>query len=173
MRLRDKKIAIFIEDIYEDLEFWYPYYRMREEGAAVTVIGSGKQNYSGKNGVPARQDIGIGDAAAEDFDALIIPGGYSPDRMRRTPAMVEFVRKMDEQGKIVAAICHAGWLLASASVVNGRRVTSFFSIKDDMINAGADWVDKEVVQAENIITSRQPDDLPAFCRAIIESVGSV
>ncbi|NIR46910.1 type 1 glutamine amidotransferase [candidate division KSB1 bacterium] len=167
MRLKGKKIAIFIEDIYEDLEFWYPYYRMKEDGAEVTIVGSTKESYSGKNGVPAKADIKINDAKTGDFDALIIPGGYAPDRMRRASAMVEFVKAMHEEGKVIAAICHAGWMLISADVLNGKKVTSFFSIKDDMINAGANWVDEEVVRDGNLVTSRKPDDLPAFCQAII------
>lgn len=170
MRLKGKKIAIFVEDYYEDLEFWYPYYRMKEEGAEVTVIGSGKGDYKGKNGVPAREDISIKEAKSADFDALIIPGGYSPDHMRRHKSMVDFVSQMNSHSKIIAAICHAGWMLISAGAVNGRRATSYFSIKDDMKNAGAEWVDEEVVRDGNIITSRQPADLPAFCRAIIGSL---
>jgi len=170
MRLKNKKIAMFIEDIFEDLEFWYPYYRMKEEGAIVTVIGSGKESYTGKNGVPAKQDISIKDAKVGEFDALIIPGGYAPDKMRRMPEMIDFVAKMNQEDKPIAAICHAGWMLASAKILNGKRATSFFAIKDDMVNAGAMWIDEEVVQAGNLITSRTPGDLPAFCRAIIGSL---
>lgn len=170
MRLKDKKIAIFIEDIYEDTEFWYPYYRMKEEGAEVAIIGPEIKSYKGKNGVPAKADKTVHDVRAADFDALIIPGGYSPDRMRRVPAMVEFVKAMNDRGKVIAAICHAGWMLVSADVLQKRRVTSFFSIKDDMVNAGASWVDEEAVIDGNLITSRNPGDLPAFCKAIISSL---
>ena len=167
--LKEKKIALFVADMYEDLEFWYPYYRMKEEGAEVTVIGPEAVDYRGKHGVPAKADHSILSVKPKGFDALIIPGGYAPDHMRRSPAMVNFVRQMHEQGKPVAAICHAGWMLASADIIRGRKVTSFHSIKDDMIHAGAEWVDQEVVEDARIITSRRPGDLPAFCRTIIAS----
>lgn len=167
MRLKGKKIAMFVEDIYEDLEFWYPYYRMKEEGAKVTIIGSKKDAYTGKNGITVKANALIEEVKRDDYAALIIPGGYAPDHMRRTPAMVAFVKQMHLEGKVIAAICHAGWLLTSAGIVEGRKMTSFFSIKDDMVNAGAEWVDEEVVRTDNLITSRQPGDLPAFCRTII------
>jgi len=170
MRLQGKHIAMFIADIYEDLEFWYPYYRMKEEGAEVTIIGSGKKSYTGKNGVPAQQDIAISEADPGKFDALIIPGGYAPDRMRRQPAMVDFIKKIDQEGKVIAAICHAAWMLVSANVLKDKQATSFFSIKDDVVNAGAVWVDEEVVTSGNLITSRKPDDLPSFCRVIIDAL---
>ena len=170
MRLKNKKIAIFIADLYEDLEFWYPYFRLKEEGVEVTVIGPTAESFRGKHGLPARADKAIDDVAAGDFDALVIPGGYSPDHMRRKPEMVEFVRAMVKEAKPVAAICHAGWMLASADVLKDRKVTSFYSIKDDLVNAGATWVDREVVNDGGIITSRNPNDLPAYCRAIIEAV---
>lgn len=170
MRLKNKKIAIFIEDYYEDTEFWYPYYRLKEESAEVVVIGPEIKSYKGKKGLPAKSDKTIHDVQATDFDALIIPGGYSPDRMRRIPEMIEFVKKMDERKKVIAAICHGPWMLASAKIINGKKMTSFFSIKDDMVHAGADWTDEEVVKDGNIITSRKPDDLPAFCKVIINSL---
>lgn len=169
-RLKGKKIALFVEDLYEDLEFWYPYYRMKEEGAEVTVIGPKQATFKGKHGLPARADVAIDAVSPKDFDALIIPGGYSPDRMRRSQAMVAFEKQIHQDGKIVAAICHAAWMLASAGLAQGRKMTSFFSIKDDLVNAGADWVDQEVVFDDNIITSRNPDDLPAFCQAIIKAL---
>ena len=122
--------------------------------------------------MPAKSDKKIGDTKTNDYDALIVPGGYSPDLMRRHKKMVAFVKKMNEEEKIIAAICHAGWLLASANIIKGKKLTSFFSIKDDMINAGADWIDEEVVKDGNIITSRNPNDLPAFCTTIIETLSS-
>jgi protease I len=143
---------------------------MTEEGAEVTVIGSKAGSFSGKNGIPGKSDIAITEAKADDYDALIIPGGYSPDHMRRIPAMVEFVKKMNEGGKVIAAICHAGWMLASAGIVDGKKLTSFFSIKDDLVNAGAEWVDEEVVVDGNLVTSRNPGDLPAFCKTIISQL---
>ena len=174
MTLEGKTAAVLVEDIYEDLELWYPVYRLREEGATVSLIGpeAGK-TYSSKHGYPAKADLAAGDVSAADYDAVIIPGGYAPDRMRRDPAMVKLVADAVQQEKTVAAICHGGWLLCSAGVLEGRRTTSFSAIRDDMVNAGAIWVDEEVVRDGNLITSRKPDDLPAFLRSIIESlVGS-
>ncbi len=167
-RLAGKNIAILAEEIYEDLELWYPLLRMREAGAQVTVVGPERgQTYPSKHGYPVQADKAIQEVKADQFDAVIIPGGYAPDRMRRHPAMVALVREAARQNKVVAAICHAPWMLASAEVVRGKNVTCFFAIKDDLIHAGAHYQDAEVVVDGNIITSRQPGDLPAFCRAII------
>jgi PfpI family intracellular protease len=118
-------------------------------------------------------DITADKVTAKDIDALVIPGGYAPDRLRRYPAVLKLVREAFDQGKVVAAICHGGWVLASAGIVKGRKLTSFFAIKDDMVNAGATWLDEEVVQDGNLITSRQPNDLPAFTDAIIAALGGV
>jgi protease I len=141
---------------------------LKEEGADVDVIGPLRQNYRGKNGSVAEANQAIVAVKTDEYNGLIIPGGYAPDHMRREPEMVAFVRRMHEEGKPVAAICHAGWMLASAGILNGKRVTSFFAIKDDLVNAGAKWVDMEVVCDGNLITSRKPDDLPAFCRTVVE-----
>ncbi len=168
MQLKNKKIALFVADMYNEFEFWYPYYRMKEEGADVVVIGPDNAVYTSKHGIPAKVDTGINGVKTQDFHALIIPGGYAPDHMRRNKKMINFVKEMYDEGKIIAAICHAGWMLASAGIINGKTVTSFYSIKDDMINAGAHWVDKEVVVDGTIITSRNPDDLPVFCKTIID-----
>ncbi len=171
MELEGKKILILIEDMFQDLEFWYPFYRLKEAGAAVTVTGSGRAGvFRGKTGTEARADAAADEVSAEEYDALVIPGGYAPDMMRRYPAMVALVRDMHAAGKVVAAICHAGWMLASAEILQGKRVTSFFAIKDDLIHAGAQWVDREVVVDGNLITSRQPDDMPAFMRAVIQAI---
>ncbi|HEC35109.1 MAG TPA: type 1 glutamine amidotransferase, partial [Anaerolineae bacterium] len=171
MELKSKRIAILAEDMYQELELWYPLLRMREAGAEVQVIGTGSaETYGSKHGYPVAVDAAADEVRAEDFDAVVIPGGYAPDRMRRYPALVDFVREMDAQGKVVAAICHAGWVLASAGVLRGRRATCFFAIKDDLVNAGAAYVDAEVVRDGNLITSRTPDDLLAFCRTIIAAL---
>jgi protease I len=171
MSLEGRTIAVFVAKLYEDLELWYPYYRMKEEGAEVVLIGPERETYAGKHGLPATADRAIAAARPDQFDALIIPGGYSPDHMRRSPPMVEFVRAMHASGKPVAAICHGGWMLASADIVRGKNVTGFFSIKDDLVHAGAVWNDQEVVRDGNIITSRTPTDLPAFCRTLIAAIG--
>lgn len=168
MELEGRRVAILAEDLYEDPELWYPYYRLQEAGAEVQVVGSGrKDSFQSKHGYPVKVDLSIADARAEDFDAVVIPGGYSPDHMRRTPAMVEFVRALDSHHKPVAAICHAGWMLASAGVLKGRHATAFSSIKDDMVNAGAIFEDSPVVVDGNLVTSRRPADLPDFTRALI------
>lgn len=169
-RLKGRRVAILVEDLFEDLELWYPLLRMREEGAEVVVVGPEKRTYKGKHGVPVEADITSEEAKAEDFDAVIIPGGYSPDRMRRDPKLVKFVKEAGESGKVVAAICHGPWMLVSANLLKGRKATAFFAIKDDVVNAGAEYVDAEAVVDGNIITSRTPKDLPAFSKAIIEAL---
>jgi protease I len=173
MRLKGRKVAVLAADFYEDLELWYPLIRLREEGADVTVVGPAAQEYKSKHGYPVKAHRGAKDVRAADFDGVVIPGGYAPDYMRRSPEMVSLVREMFKAGKPVAAICHAGWMLASAGVLEGRTVTSWFSIKDDMINAGAEWTDREVVVDGNLITSRMPDDLPAFMREVISRLEGV
>ncbi len=171
MELSGKRIAILAEDNYQELELWYPLLRLREAGAQVTVVGreTGKVHTS-KLGYEVTADIAASEARPQDYDAIIIPGGYAPDLMRRNPAMVGLVSDAHRQGKIVAAICHAGWMLASADIIKGKRLTSFHSIKDDMVNAGAIWVDEPVVRDGNLITSRVPQDLTFFCQEILSAV---
>jgi len=171
MELDGRRVAVLAENLYEDLELWYPLYRLREAGAEVFVVGSGSADlYTSKHGYPVKVDAEADMVDAGQFDAVVIPGGYAPDHMRRYPAMIKLVRDAYGQGKVVAAICHAGWMLASADIVRGRTVTCFRSIKDDLINAGANYVDQEVARDENLITSRSPDDLPAFTREIIRAL---
>ncbi len=171
MKLENKKIAILIEQIYQDLEVWYPYYRFIEEGASVDFVAPKiNEEYKGKYGYPLIANVEIDQAKAEDYDAVIIPGGFAPDFMRRTPAMIEFVKQMSSQNKIVASICHGGWILCSANIIRDKKVTAFSAIKDDLINAGGNFVDEEVVQDGNIISSRNPNDLPAFCSTIIQAL---
>jgi len=174
MELKGKKIVILVETFYNEFEFWYPYYRLKEAGAQVTVVGSGSaETYKSKAGLPVTVDTTAEKVTVADFDGVVIPGGYAPDHMRRYPAMVGLVKGFAEAGKMVAAICHAGWMLVSADVIRGRSVTSYFSIKDDLVNAGGNWVDKEVVVDGSLVTSRTPDDLPAFMRAVIGVLGGV
>jgi len=172
MELQGKKIAILVEEMFNDHEFLYPYYRLKEAGADVVVVGSGTADaYTGKAGVEAKADMSADQVSASEFDGVVIPGGYAPDHMRRYPAMVKLVKDLFEAGKVVAAICHAGWMLASANILQERTVTSFFAIKDDLIHAGAHWVDEAVVIDGNLITSRKPEDLPAFMKAVIKGIG--
>ncbi len=169
MLLKGKKVIILVEEMFNVFEFWYPYYRLKEEGVEVTVVGSGSAEvYTGKPCTQAKADTSAGNVYAENFDGIIIPGGYAPDMMRRYPSMVKLVQDFFNTNKLVAAICHAGWMLASAGILSGRKVTSFFAIRDDLINAGAKWVDQEVVVDGKLVTSRVPDDLPAFMRAVID-----
>jgi protease I len=169
MYLKGKKILIFVADEYEDLELQYPKYRFKEEGAHVVVAGEkAKQKYTGKKGYPCESDVEFDSIQVNDFHALIIPGGYAPDKLRRNKKSIEITRTFFEQKKLIAYICHAGWLPISAQIMKGVRCTSFFSIKDDLVNAGAFWVDEPVVIDQNIISSRSPEDLPYFCPAIID-----
>lgn len=168
--LKNKKVMIFAEDHYEDLELWYPKIRLEEEGAKVIVAGTGEKHYNGKNGYPLEVDGNIKDYKAKEFDAVVIPGGWAPDKLRRYNEVLDFVREVHKNNKVVAAICHAGWVLASAGIVKGKKVTCVSAIKDDMINAGAEYFDREVVVDSKIITSRTPKDLPAFCREIIKEL---
>lgn len=164
-----RRIAILLEDLYEELELWYPYYRLREAGFEPVLVAPAEKTYHGKKGsYPARPDRLAETVSADDFAGLVVPGGYSPDMMRRDPATIELVRRIGEAGKPVAGICHAGWVLISAGLVTGKRVTSFFAIRDDMVNAGARWEDAEVVIDGNLVTSRTPADLPAFMVAFLE-----
>ncbi|KPK91752.1 MAG: glutamine amidotransferase [Deltaproteobacteria bacterium SM23_61] len=161
MELEGKRVALLVEDMYHEHEFWIPYYRMKEAGAKVTVVGTGAKEYYSKIGLPAPGGVAAESVSAADFDAVFIPGGL---------AMLKLVRDCFNQGKIVAAICHAGWVPVSAGILKGKKATCVPAIKDDVVNAGATYVDQEVVRDGNLITSRTPDDLPAFCRAIIAAL---
>jgi protease I len=174
MELQDRKIAILAADMYEDLELWYPYYRMKEAGADVRLVGtaSSADVVQSKHGYPAKIDLRADKANPNEFDAVIVPGGYGPDKLRMCKKTLDFVKKIFDAHKVTAAICHGGWVLISAGILRGRRATSYIAIKDDMKNAGADWIDEEVVQAGTLITSRTPADLPAFCKKIIEIMSS-
>ena len=163
------KVAVLVEDQYQVLEAWYPYFRLREEGIETVLVGTGrKKEYQSKEGYPAQEELSIKDARPGDFDGVVIPGGYAPDLLRRDEEVNKFVKDIYEKGKVVASICHGGWVLVSAKLLKGKKATSFSAIKDDVVNAGAAFFDKEVVVDDNLITSRNPYDLPAFCREIIK-----
>lgn len=168
MDLKGKTVAVLVENLYQDLEVWYPLLRLREAGAEVITLGkeAGK-TYTSKVGYPVVADRVFSSVSAAQLDAVVIPGGYAPDLLRRYPEVLKLVREMDAAGKVVAAICHAGWVLCSAGILKGRRATCFFAIKDNLVNAGAHYSDDEVVVDRNLVTSRKPEDLPAFCREII------
>lgn len=161
------KVAMFIENNHNDHEVWYPLYRLREEGVHVVVIGPEKKEYKSKLGQSINADVAAAQVTKELYDAVIVPGGYAPDLMRLSPPMIEIVARHAHANKVVAAICHGNWLLASADVIRGKCVTGAPSIKDDLINAGGLFEDSEVVVDGTLVTSRKPDDLPAFCREII------
>jgi protease I len=164
-----QRLLFVVEDLYEDLELWYPRLRMLEAGAHVTVAGPRTETvYRGKHGYPCRSDGAILDMESADFHGLIIPGGFAPDKLRRDPKLLELVREFAASQKLVAAICHGGWIPISAGVYRGVRVTGSLGIKDDLVNAGAIWFDSPVVVDRQFISSRKPDDLPDFCRAILE-----
>jgi protease I len=173
MSLRAKRVAVLVEDNYENLELWYPVLRLSEEGAEVSIVGpKSGETYKSKEGYAAVADISMDDALAVDFDAIIVPGGFPPDRMRRYQAMLRLVREGFAKGRVVAAICHAAWVPISAGIVRGRTMTCVSAIKDDLINAGAHYLDEEVVVDGNLISSRTPRDLPAFSREIIKALSA-
>lgn len=164
----NKKIVLLLAEEHDTREFWYPFYRLKEAGAQVIIAGkeAGKE-YPSKNKLMAKADVSWADIDAREIDGIVIPGGFGPDYMRRSPECVALVRAANMEGKLIAFICHAGWLPASADVLRGRRATSFHSIKDDMMNAGCEWQDSELVRDGNLLSSRKPDDLPAFMRGVI------
>lgn len=166
-----QRVAILIEDLYQDQEVWYPYFRLKEAGIEPVFVGTGKKEYKGKYGYPAATEVSAQQVSSDDFDGLIVPGGYAPDILRRYPAVLKLVKDIDRQGKPIGAICHAGWVLCSAGILRGRTVTCFSAIRDDVVNAGAVFVDKEVVRDGNLVTSRKPDDLPAFMRTFLAVIG--
>lgn len=170
MSLNGKRIVVLAEDMYEDPELWYPYYRLLEEGAEVILVGPEANTYESKHGYPAKADKAAADVRVEDVDAVVVPGGFAPDRLRRYPAVLDLVRGVSERGGVVAMICHAAWVPISAGIVKGKRATCVSAIKDDLINAGATYVDEAVVVDGNLISSRTPADLPAFMPAIIAAL---
>jgi protease I len=171
MDLKKARAAVLVEQQHQEMEVWYPVYRLREAGCQVTLVGpDAGATYPSKLGYPAKSDRAAKDVTPDDFDLLVVPGGFAPDYLRRHDAVLRLVRGMAEQGKIVAAVCHGPWVLCSTPALRGKRATCFFAIRDDIRNAGAEYVDAEVVRDGNLITSRKPDDLPAFLRTILQAV---
>ena len=169
-----KKVAIMVDEMYQTLEVWYPYYRLTEAGFKVNFVAAeAKKEYHSKEGYPCISDISVKQAKAGDYDCMVVPGGFAPDYMRRSADVIKFANDMVNAGKIIAAICHGGWLLCSTQIYKGKKATCFMAIKDDIKNAGADYVDAECVVDGNLITSRKPDDLPAFCKAILEKLTNI
>ncbi|MFD2682169.1 type 1 glutamine amidotransferase domain-containing protein [Bacillus seohaeanensis] len=169
MKLQGKKIIQLVSDDFEDLELWYPVLRLREEGATVHIVGEeASKKYIGKYGVPIESDIAFSEVTIDDYDAILVPGGWSPDKLRRYEEVLQMVRVMNEKQKPIGQICHAGWVLISADVLKGRKVTSTPGIKDDMTNAGAKWVNEPVVVDGHLVSSRRPPDLPDYMREFID-----
>lgn len=167
--MKGKTIVVLTHELFEDLELWYPVHRLREEGARVLLAGPEKDTvYKGKYGVPAKTDIAVRDIDPAGIDGVVIPGGFAPDKLRRLNEVNTLVKKADDLKKPIAMICHAGWVPISAKIVKGRKVTSVSAIKDDLINAGAEWVDEAVVTDGNLVSSRTPADLPVYMKAYIE-----
>lgn len=171
--LKGKRIALLVEEQYQDLEVWVPYYRLVEAGATVELVGQkAGQVYKGKFGYPCPATAGYADVPASAVDAVVVPGGFAPDFMRRYPEPARLVREVSAAGKLVASICHGAWILCSADVLRGKRATCFYAIADDVKNAGAQYEDSECVVDGKLITSRKPEDLPAFCAAIVAALSS-
>ncbi|MBI5630260.1 MAG: type 1 glutamine amidotransferase [Elusimicrobia bacterium] len=168
-----KRAAVLLEEQYQELEVWVPYFRLKEAGVEAVFVGqeAGKV-YKGKYGYPAQAELSYGQVRAESLDAVIIPGGFAPDFMRRYPEPARLVADMFRAGKLVASICHGAWVLCSAGILKGKKVTCFYAIADDVKNAGAEYVDREVVVDENLVTSRKPEDIPAFCAAIVNRLSA-
>ncbi|WP_435006628.1 type 1 glutamine amidotransferase domain-containing protein [Tundrisphaera lichenicola] len=172
--VKGKRIAVLAEKLYEDLELWYPVLRFREAGAKVMIVGpKAGETYPSKHGYPAKADSSAGDVRAADLDGIVIPGGYSPDHIRRHKAMIELVTDAMKLGKVVGSICHGPWVLCSTHALKGRKLTGFYSIRDDVENAGGLWEDAACVRDGNLVTSRTPDDLPAFMLGLFEALGEV
>lgn len=169
MRLKEKKVISLVHHECEDLELWYPILRLREEGAIVHLAGEkANETYIGKYGVPAESDFTFGDINPEEYDALLVPGGWAPDKLRRFPEVLALVQHMEERKKPIGQICHAGWVLISAKILEGKKVTSTPGIRDDMENAGAQWLDEPVVVDGHLVSSRRPPDLPEYVKAFAD-----
>ena len=171
MKLQGKRVGVLVEEGFEDLEFWVPVMRLREEGAEVIIIGTGRQDvFHGKHCLEARPDVAAAEVDANTLDGLVVPGGWGPDKLRRFDAVLDLVRALEAQGKIIASICHGGWVLASAGVLKGRKATGSRGIRDDMVNAGAEWIDAPAFRDGNHVWGRVVADIPAFCRELVAAL---
>lgn len=171
MRLQDKKVIALVDEDFEDLELWYPILRLREEGATVHLVGKeANKTYIGKYGVPAVSEFAFTDIHSKDYDGILVPGGWAPDKLRRYEEVLTFIKEMDRDKKPIGQICHAGWVLISANILQGKQVTSTPGIKDDMTNAGAKWMDEAVVVDGHLISSRRPPDLPPYMKAFADKL---
>jgi protease I len=171
VKLKDKRIAFLLEEGFEDLEFWVTVMRLREEGALVTIVGlAAHKTVRGKNALTATSQVAADQVSAADFEALVVPGGWAPDKLRRYPTVTGLVRQVYEQGKIVGLICHAGLVGISAGIVRGHRATGSLGIKDDLVNAGAIWVDEAAFRDGNLVWGRVVEDIPAFCRELVKAI---
>lgn len=168
-----KKALILVEDIYEDMEFWYPFYRLKEAGCSVTVVAPEKgKTYGSKHGYPAVSDIAASEADGTSAAVLVVPGGYAPDKLRRYPSVLKLVKDAFESGAVCATICHGAWVFISSGILKGRRATCVSAIRDDLINAGALYADEAAVVDGNMVTSRTPSDLPEFMKAVLTLIGN-
>lgn len=169
MNIQDAQVVVLVENLYQELELWTPLFRVREAGANALTLGpSTEAVYASKLGYPVKADLAVNEVTADQIDCVIVPGGFAPENLRRTPAILKLVKDVYERGSLVAAICHAGWVVASAGIAKGKRMTCVALIKDDIIHAGANYVDEGVVRDGNLITSRLPSDIPVFCKAIVD-----
>ena len=167
----NKNLLAFVGDIYEDLELWYPKLRLEEAGYGTKLAAAEMRTYAGKHGYPATADLLLSKARSEDFAGLLIPGGFMPDKVRRNADALRLTREFNQQGKLIAFICHGGWIAISAKILKGKRATGTVAIKDDLENAGALWVDEPVVIDGNLISSRTPKDLAPFAAALVRFLG--
>jgi protease I len=172
--MKTQKIALMVDDLYQTLELWYPFYRLKEEGYQVDFVAGEKgKEYHSKEGYPCVSTVSVREANVDDYDCVVIPGGFAPDMMRRDEHILRFVNTMVDRKKLIAAICHGASVLCSTRILKGKKATGYIAIKDDIRNAGADYVDSDCVIDGNLITSRVPDDLPVFCSAIVKELSRI
>jgi protease I len=169
-RLEGRSIVVLVAEGFEDLEFWVPVMRLREEGADVTIAGLNEETVRGKHGLEATPDVTVDAVSPDAVDAIVVPGGWAPDKLRRSSTVKDLVRKVDGAGKIVGMICHAGWVGISAGIVEGHRVVGSVAIRDDLENAGATWVDEAAFRDGNLVWGRVVEDIPDFCRELVAAI---